>query len=104
MEAIFFDSRIPLVVISDTLTAQGYFDDILQHVKLLFLLNNQDLLFGMIMSYRIRNVAMNYFQVCSTFPWSARSPGFFPLNTFETLWEGDYNHLGTLTISPNSWR
>ena len=72
---ISFDSRSHLAVISGTVTAQFYDDDILQPVILPFLLRYSRLTFQHDNAWtHLAYVAMNCLQACPTLPWSDRSP------------------------------
>ena len=84
LDVISFDSRTPLVVISGTLTAQWYIDDILRRVMLLFLLQHPGLTFRHNNALPLTtHVAISYLQSCPTLPWSARLPNFSPI---ELIW------------------
>ncbi|UYV83088.1 hypothetical protein LAZ67_22002161 [Cordylochernes scorpioides] len=74
-DAISFDSRTPLVVIPDTLTAQRYVDDILRSVLLPFLSHHPGLTFQQdnARPHKAR-VTMDCLQSRRTLPWPARSP------------------------------
>ena len=75
---ISFHSRIPLVVISETLTAQRY--DILPPVLLQFLLPHPGLTFYCDNArLHTARVIMNCFQACHTLHWPARSPDLSPV-------------------------
>ncbi|GFV07157.1 transposable element Tc1 transposase [Trichonephila clavipes] len=71
--AISFDSRPPLVVISGTLTAQRYVDDILRTVLLPFLLQYPGLIFQQDNARpHASRVAINCLTAYQTLPWPAR--------------------------------
>ncbi|GFW20564.1 transposable element Tcb1 transposase [Trichonephila clavipes] len=59
-DAISFDSRVPLVVIRGTFTAQRYVDDILRTVLIPFLLHYLSLFVSKIMPDHIRHVLLSY--------------------------------------------
>ncbi|UYV84811.1 hypothetical protein LAZ67_X003588, partial [Cordylochernes scorpioides] len=83
--AISFDSRIPLVVIPGTLTAQRYVDDILWPVLLPFLSHHPGLTFQQDNARpHTASVTMDCLQSCRTLPWPARSPDFSPI---EHIWD-----------------
>ncbi|UYV72756.1 hypothetical protein LAZ67_10000543 [Cordylochernes scorpioides] len=79
--AISFDSKIPLVVIPGTLTAQRYVDDILRPVVLPFHSHHPGLTFQQDNTAR---VTMDCLQSCQTLPWPARSPDLSPI---EHIWD-----------------
>ncbi|GFW79398.1 transposable element Tc1 transposase [Trichonephila clavipes] len=71
--AISFDSRIPLVVIRGTLTAQWYIDNILRTVLLPFLLQYPDLIFQQDnVGPHTARVAMNCLTAYQILLWPAR--------------------------------
>ena len=79
-----FDSRTHLIVISGTVTAQLYDDDILQSVLLSFLLRHPGFTFQHNTHLRMTRVAMNCLQACPKLPW----PAWFPdLSPTEHIWE-----------------
>ncbi|UYV69341.1 hypothetical protein LAZ67_6003273 [Cordylochernes scorpioides] len=82
---ISFDSRIPLVVIPGTLTAQRYVDDILRPVMLPFLSHHPGLTFQQDNARpHTARVTMDCLQSCRTLPWPARSPDLSPI---EHIWD-----------------
>ena len=82
---ISFDGRTHLVVISGTVTAQLYDDDILQPGTLPFLLQHLELTFQYdnVRPYSA-HVVINCLQACLIFPWSAWS---LDISRIEHIWD-----------------
>lgn len=82
--AISFDSRTPLVVIRDTLTARRYVDEILRPVVLPFLSRTPGLTFQQDNARpHTARLSTDCLRASPTLPWPARSPDLSPI---EHVW------------------